>query len=135
MRTGLLSFNTLNWLIAALFPILLVSCVLKEDIEQEPAKKIYAPGEIRAEDIEYIAACEVGRIENDGLNYGSNNVMEKGGLYYVSIVSRPYIASAQRTVVINDRGEVIDYKKGWKPYPAKELMKDLPVKEPLPNPL
>lgn len=98
--------------------------------EVEPEQKLFAPGTIRANDIEYIAACEVGKREADGLNYGSNNVIERNGLYYVSIVSRPHLASAQRTVVINDRGEVVDYKKGWKPYSSTTATKQeaMPLK-------
>lgn len=115
MRTSFLSCFTL---VSMMSVMVATSCTyLKEPKENSlPIRKYYGPGEIRANDIEYIAACEVGRIEADGLNYGSNNVVEKDGYYYVSIVARPHIASAQRTVVIDSTGAVVDYKKGWKPY-------------------
>lgn len=98
--------------------------------EESPAKKIFAPGEIRANDIEYIAMCEAGLREGTEANYRSSSVLDRNGLYYVYLVARPYKTGMQRTVVVNDQGEVVAYVKGSKSPSSIDLGAPLPPVEP-----
>lgn len=108
------SFRSFFLVFAAFFPFFfLSSCTGLKDKEQA-GPKIYAPGEIRAEDIERIAMSEAGLREGVEMNYRSRGVTDREDVYYVSLVARPYKPGAVRTVGVNSRGEVVDYLKGDK---------------------
>lgn len=98
-----------------LISLFLVSCELlgsKEGAPVLPFKKVYAPGEIGAEEVEKIALSEVGKREGTDINFRSDGVQESEGLYYVSVTARPYKPNGRRTVVVDEQGDVVEYYKG-----------------------
>lgn len=110
-------FNCSFYIFAGLALLMgLSSC--SEFAEEAAGPKIYAPGEIRAEDIERIAMSEAGLREGVEINYRSRGVTDRGDTYYVSLVARPYRPGATRTVGVNSRGEIVDYIKGDRIPPA-----------------
>lgn len=93
----------------------LVSCEflgLKDGAPVLPFKKVYAPGEIRAEEVEKIALSEVGKREGTEINFRSDGVQDSEGLYYVSVTARPYKTDGRRTIVVDEQGDVVEYYKG-----------------------
>lgn len=93
----------------------LPSCEFFKELVEEapiPVKKVYAPGELKADEIEKIALSEVGKREGTDINFRSDGVQDREDLYYVSVVARPYRPDGRRTVVVNDQGEVVQYMTG-----------------------
>lgn len=93
----------------------LPSCEFFQELVEEtpvPVKKVYAPGELKADEIEKIALSEVGKREGTDINFRSDGVQDREDLYYVSVVARPYRADGRRTVVVDDQGEVVQYLTG-----------------------
>lgn len=109
------SLFRLSLVLISLSSLSLVSCELlglNAGAPVLPFKKVYAPGEIRAEEVEKIALSEVGKREGTDINFRSDGVQDSEGLYYVSVTARPYKADGRRTVVVDEQGDVVEYYKG-----------------------
>lgn len=109
------SLFRLSLVLISLSSLSLVSCELlglNEGAPLRPLKKVYAPGEIRAEEVEKIALSEVGKREGTDINFRSDGVQDSEDLYYVSVTARPYKLDGRRTVVVDEQGAVVEYYKG-----------------------
>lgn len=109
------SLFRLSLVLISLSSLSLVSCELlglNEGAPLRPLKKVYAPGEIRAEEVEKIALSEVGKREGTDINFRSDGVQDSEDLYYVSVTARPYKPDGRRTVVVDEQGDVVEYYKG-----------------------
>ncbi len=119
--------------VLSLSPALLNSCSSMAQEPAAPARKVYAPGEIRADDVEYIALCEVGLREGQEVNFRSNGVIDRDGLYYVSVVARPYRPDGSRMVVVDETGAIVKYSKG-SGAPVRSAPKAKPATPPVKEP-
>lgn len=109
------SLFRLSLVLISLSSLSLVSCELlglNAGAPVQPFKKVYAPGEIRAEELEKIALSEVGKREGTDINFRSDGVQDMESLYYVSVTARPYKPDGRRTVVVDEQGDVVEYYKG-----------------------